>query len=92
MTKDKPRPESDDFGGMSRGGAAFLVAVVALGHPWQALRELFTALGRLARRVFRLAMAPAALLAAVLWSRRTDRRPTFEDYLHGHREENDPPG
>ncbi|MBL7549228.1 hypothetical protein I6A60_15230 [Frankia sp. AgB1.9] len=92
MTKEKARPESDDFGGMSRGGAAFLVAVVALGHPWQALRELFTALRRLARRTSRLAMAPAALVAAVLWSRQRDRRPTFEDYLHGGREESGPPG
>jgi hypothetical protein len=92
VTEEKSRPESDDFGGMSRGGAAFLLAVVALGHPWQALRELFTALRGLARRTSRLVMAPAALVAAVLWSRKRDRRPTFEDYLHRRREENDPPG
>ncbi len=91
VTKKKPRSEADDFAGMSRGGVAVMLAIVALGHPWQALRELFAAVRRLGRRMRRLALAPAGPVAAVLWSRHRDRRPTFEDYLHGRDADGGPP-
>lgn len=81
MAKKQPGAESDDFGGMSRSGAVVLLTAVALRHPWQALTELLAASRRLGHRPLGLAMTPAALVAATLWSRRQDRRPSFEDYL-----------
>ncbi|MEZ0077227.1 hypothetical protein [Planotetraspora sp. GP83] len=91
MTEEKGRHDPDDFSGISLGGAAFILTVVALRHPWQTLKELLTVVRRLGRRALRLAMAPFVLVAVTLWSRRRDRRPTFEDYLHGREEEGDHP-
>ncbi|WP_198167347.1 hypothetical protein [Microbispora sp. ATCC PTA-5024] len=91
MTKEKGRHDPDDFAGTSLGGAALILTVMALRHPWQTLKELLTMVRRLGRRALRLAMAPVALVAVTLWSRRRDRRPTFEDYLHGLDEERDHP-
>lgn len=87
VTKEKERDDPDDFSGISLGGAAFMLTVMALRHPWQSLKELLTVVRRLGRRALRLAMAPAGLMAAIVLSRRRDRRPTFEDYLHGRDEE-----
>jgi len=75
------RDDPDDFSGIGGGGAALLVAFAALAHPWQAFREAFVATRRLLRRAFRLALTPVLLVAVPLWSRRRDRRPTFEDFL-----------
>ncbi|GAB3962506.1 hypothetical protein GCM10029978_018140 [Actinoallomurus acanthiterrae] len=88
MSKDKGRHgDSDDFAGISRTGAAFLVTVVAVAHPWQTLKELLPVVRRLGLRALKLPLVPFALVAAVLWSRRKNRGPTFEDYLHGFGEE-----
>ncbi|GLX02683.1 hypothetical protein [Microtetraspora sp. NBRC 16547] len=87
MTKEKGRDDPDDFSGISLGGVAFMLTVIALRHPWQTLKELLKVVRRLGRRALRLAMVPAALVAAIVLSRRRDRRPTFEDYLHGRDEE-----
>ncbi len=87
VTKEKERDDPDDFSGISLGGAAFMLTVMALRHPWQSLKELLMVIRRLGGRALRLAMAPAGLMAAIVLSRRRDRRPTFEDYLHGRDEE-----
>ncbi|MEV5752373.1 hypothetical protein AB0L00_31535 [Actinoallomurus sp. NPDC052308] len=92
MSKDKGRHnDSDDFAGISRGGAAFLVTVVALGHPWRTLKELLPMVRRLGLQALKLPLVPFALVAAMLWSRRKNRGLTFEDYLHGFGEERDQP-
>ncbi|GAA4614735.1 hypothetical protein GCM10023195_64470 [Actinoallomurus liliacearum] len=92
MSKDKERHDGpDDFAGISRGGAAFLMTVVALAHPWQTLKELRPMVRGLGRQALKLPLVPFALVAAILWSRRKDRGLTFEDYLHGFGEENDHP-
>ncbi|MDT3445026.1 MULTISPECIES: hypothetical protein [unclassified Pseudofrankia] len=91
MTGEKERNDADDFTGVSRGGAVLVLTVVALAHPWQALRELLTVARHLVRQAFRLAMTPIALVGAVLAGRRRDRRPTFEDYLHRAGDEGDHP-
>ncbi|MCC5579594.1 hypothetical protein IMZ11_28590 [Microtetraspora sp. AC03309] len=87
VTKEKGRDDPDDFSGISLGGMAFILTVMALRHPWQSLKELLRVVRRLGRSALRLAMAPAALVAAIVLSRRRDRRPTFEDHLHGRDEE-----
>ncbi|MFC7648428.1 hypothetical protein ACFQX6_54285 [Streptosporangium lutulentum] len=69
---------------------AFTLAVVALGRPWETLKELFGLVRRLGRRVLRLVLVPFRLAALIVWSRRSDRRPSFEDYLHGGGEDRDP--
>ncbi|MGW4957985.1 hypothetical protein ACWEPL_12235 [Nonomuraea sp. NPDC004186] len=79
----KERDDSDDFGGIGFGRMAFLLAVVALGRPWETLKELFGLIRRLGRRVLRLVLAPFRLVALIVWSRTADRRPTFEDHLRG---------
>ncbi|GAA4630310.1 hypothetical protein GCM10023196_055140 [Actinoallomurus vinaceus] len=92
MSKDKGRHDDpDDFAGISRRGAAFLVTVVALGHPWQTLKELLPMVRRRGLQALKLPLVPFVLVAAVLWSRRKSRGPTFEDYLHGFGEERDHP-
>ncbi|WP_157545581.1 hypothetical protein [Microtetraspora fusca] len=87
VTKEKGRDDPDDFSGISLGGMSFILTVMALRHPWQSLKELLRVVRRLGRWALRLAMVPAALVAAIVLSRRRDRRPTFEDYLHGLDEE-----
>jgi hypothetical protein len=57
------------------------MTAVTIAHPWQAFRELLALARRLGRNALKLAMAPVTLVAAALWWRRGDRRPTFEDYL-----------
>ncbi|MEV4364076.1 hypothetical protein [Nonomuraea sp. NPDC049625] len=79
----KERDDSDDFGGIGFGRMAAVLAVVALGRPWETLKELFGLIRRLGRRVLRLVLAPFRLVALIVWSRTADRRPTFEDHLHG---------
>ncbi|OHV36556.1 hypothetical protein BCD49_18500 [Pseudofrankia sp. EUN1h] len=91
VTGKNERNDVDDFGGISRGGAVLVVTAVTIAHPWQALRELLALARRLGRRALNLAMAPIVLVAAALWGRRGDRRPTFEDYLHNVRDEVDHP-
>jgi len=81
MSGRKAPADSDDFTGIGRGGAAVVLVVAALASPWQALRELLAAIRRLAGRAGRLVLAPFGLLAAIVVARRTDRRPTFDDYL-----------
>ncbi|MFI7128787.1 hypothetical protein ACIBQ1_24000 [Nonomuraea sp. NPDC050153] len=86
----KERDDPDDFGGISFGGMAFILAVAALGRPREALRELFRLIRRLGRRVLRLVLAPFRLATLIVWSRMADRHPTFEDHLHGVDEDRDP--
>jgi hypothetical protein len=51
VTKEKEEHHSnDDFGGISRGEAAFVLIAATLFHPWQALKELLTVLRRGAAR------------------------------------------
>lgn len=89
MSKDKERQDgSDDFAGIGRTGAAFLVTVAALTHPRQTLKEVFPMVRRLGVKALKLALAPFMLVRLMLWSRR-DRGPTFEDYLHGGMRERD---
>ncbi|MEV1202165.1 hypothetical protein [Microbispora rosea] len=87
MTEKRGRDDSDDFSGVSLGGMALVVTVMALRHPWQSLKELLRVVRRLGRWALRLVMAPAGLVAAIVFTRQRDRRPTFEDYLHGRDEE-----
>ncbi|WP_214109277.1 hypothetical protein [Acrocarpospora catenulata] len=87
VTKEKGRDDPDDFSGIGLGRVAFILTVMALRHPWQTLKELLMVVRRLGRRALRLAMASVKLVAVIMLSRRRDRRPTFEDYLHGPDEE-----
>jgi hypothetical protein len=87
---EKERDDPDDFGGIGFGRMILILAVVALGRPWETLKELFRLIRRLGRRVLRLVLAPFRLVALIVWSRRADRRPTFEDHLHGVDEDRDP--
>ncbi|WP_433420324.1 hypothetical protein ACQP1V_07820 [Microtetraspora malaysiensis] len=88
MTREKGRDDPDDFSGIGFGGLALMLTVMVLSHPWQSLKELLRVVRRLGRRgALRLAMVPAALVAAIVLWRQRDRRPTFEDYLHGRDEE-----
>ncbi|MFC6005428.1 hypothetical protein ACFPZ0_28270, partial [Streptomonospora nanhaiensis] len=66
MSKEKERDDPDDFGGISFGGMIFMLAVVALGRPWETLKELFRLLRRLGRRVLRLALAPFRLAILIV--------------------------
>ncbi|GAB3160435.1 hypothetical protein [Microbispora hainanensis] len=85
MTRERER--DDDFSGIGLGGMVLLLTVMALRHPWQALKELLRLADRLGRWALGHALAPAALVVAIVLSRRRDRRPTFEDYLHGRDED-----
>ncbi|XVQ83924.1 hypothetical protein ACQP2K_34650 [Microbispora siamensis] len=87
MTKEKERDDPDDFSGISLRGMAFILTVMALRHPWQSLKELLMVVRRLGRWALRLVMVPVARVAVIVLSRRRDRRPTFEDCLHGLDEE-----
>jgi hypothetical protein len=92
VSEDKGRHD-DDFAGISRMGAAFLVTVMALAHPWRALKEMLPAvrrLGRLGLETLKLPLVPFVLVRVRLWSRR-NQGPTFEDYLHGFGEDRDRP-
>ncbi|MEU8177655.1 hypothetical protein AB0C14_32690 [Microbispora hainanensis] len=86
MTRKRER-EDDDLSGVGLGGMALLLTVMALRHPWQALKELLRVIGRLGRWALGRALAPAAVVVVIVSSRRRDRRPTFEDYLHGRDED-----
>lgn len=86
MTRKRER-DDDDFAGIGLGGMALLLTVMALRHPWQALKELLRVIGRLGRWALGRAMAPVAVVVVIVLSRRRNRRPTFEDYLHGRDEE-----
>ncbi|MBE1563971.1 hypothetical protein [Nonomuraea africana] len=90
MSKEKERDDSDDFGGISFGRMILTLAVVALGRPWETVKELFRWVRRLGRRMLRLALAPFRLATLIVWSRLAGRRPTFEDHLHRVDEEKDP--
>ncbi|MFF4622265.1 hypothetical protein [Nonomuraea jabiensis] len=85
----KERDDPDDFGGIGFGRMTFILAVVALGRPWETLKELFGLIRRLGRRVLRLVLAPFRLVTLIVWSRMADRHPTFEDHLHGVDEDRD---
>jgi hypothetical protein len=87
---DEKAHSDDEFAGISRRGAAFVLIVATLGHPWQALRELLAAVRHLAGRAGRLLLAPAGFIAAIVLTRRQDR-PTFEDYLHSRSERDGDP-
>jgi hypothetical protein len=92
VSKDKRRhDDADDFAGISRTRAAFLVTVLALRHPWQTLKELLPVVRRLGLQALKLLLVPFVLVAAALWPRRKNRGPTFEDYLHGSGNERDHP-
>ena len=86
----KERDDPDDFGGIGFGGMTFILIVVALGRPWETLKELFRLIRRLGRRVLRLVLAPFRLATLIVWSRTADRRPTFEDHLRGVDEDRGP--
>ncbi|WP_431919484.1 hypothetical protein [Nonomuraea jabiensis] len=90
QVSEKERDDPDDFGGISFGRMAFILVVMALGHPWETLKELFRLIRRLGRRVLRLVLVPFRLAMLVVWSRTADRRPTFEDHLHGDDEDRAP--
>ncbi|PZG14324.1 hypothetical protein [Nonomuraea aridisoli] len=90
MRKDKERDDSDDFGGMSLASMVLMLALVALSRPWETLKHLFKLVLWLGRRLLRLVLFPFRWAALVVWSRRADRRPTFEDFLHGDEEDRDP--
>jgi hypothetical protein len=93
VSEDKGRHD-DDFAGISRMGAAFLVTVAALAHPWQTLKELLPVVRRLGRlgleAALKLPLVLFVLVRVRLWSRR-NQGPTFEDYLHGFGEDRDRP-
>jgi len=86
VTRKRER-DDDDFAGIGLGGMALLLTAMALRHPWQALKELLKVARRLGRWALGRAMAPVALVVVIVLSRRRDRRPTFEDYLHGRDED-----
>ncbi|MFF5258016.1 hypothetical protein ACFY4C_03655 [Actinomadura viridis] len=84
--RSKPRPvsESDDFAGIGVRGLAFLMILMCLAHPWQALKGLLRMLGRSCGKALGVVKFPFRLLALVAYERHTARRPTFEDYLRRH--------
>jgi hypothetical protein len=90
VRKKKERDDSDDFGGMSLASMVLMLALVALSRPWEALKGLFKLVRWLGRRLLELLLSPFRWAALVVWSRRADRRPTFEDFLHGDEEDRDP--
>jgi hypothetical protein len=92
VSEDEGRHD-DDFAGISRSGAAFLVTVAALAHPWRTLKELLPVVRRPARLgldALKLPLVPFVGVRVWLWSRR-NQGPTFEDYLHGSGEDLDRP-
>ncbi|WP_433475625.1 hypothetical protein ACQPZP_00485 [Spirillospora sp. CA-142024] len=92
MTKEKKeRHPDDDFGGISRSEAAFVLILAVLMHPWRAVKELLNELPAVLRRLGRRALGFAMIPFALLWLRRRDRHPTFEEYLRRPDEERDRP-
>ncbi|TDD42765.1 hypothetical protein E1286_30050 [Nonomuraea terrae] len=94
VREEKERDDPDDFGGMSLGNMILMFVLVALSRPWETLRALVKlALGlgaRAGRRLLDLVLLPFRWAALIVWSRWADRRPTFEDFLHGDEEDRDP--
>lgn len=91
MSKGEKRDDGDDFGGMSWGRMVLVLAVAALASPWETIKALIGLILGLARSagrwVIELVLLPFRL-AGWLWSQRlADRRPSFEDYLHGDEED-----
>lgn len=82
VTEEKPH----DSDSLTQRQAIFLVIVLSLCHPWQALGELLRmisrATGRALGRAIAFALTPVIHLAVPVWPRNDSKGHTFEDYLH----------
>lgn len=88
--KKRPDGPDDDLGGLGVGGAALILILMAVAHPWQTVKELLPLARWLGRRALRFAQAPFRLLAAIFWLRWMERRPSFDEFLHRHDEDDRP--